>query len=129
MKNFKEIFQAFLDGKKLKFNNWVGERYFYMNERGNLIYKNNEKIEEVEENVNINKDIEEYKETYVSFVEVMEYLKKGNSAKRKNWEGKIYFNTVFEYSGYLIYESDISKEIIPFKIYPDDMYTKDWILL
>ncbi len=95
---------------------------------------NNFKIEEVNENVNINKDIEEYKENYVSFVEVMEHLKKGNSAKRKYWKGKIYFNTDFDYTDfeyfrYLIYEDDIYKKSIPLKIYTDDMYSKDWILL
>jgi hypothetical protein len=133
MNNFKEIFQALLDGKKLKFKNWSGvERYFYINEEGDLIYKNNNKSEIVDSFNFINfKDIEEYKENYVSFVEVMEHLKKGKSAKRKDWKGKIFFDsTAFNYNGCLIYVFyDISKESIPFKIYPDDMYANDWILL
>ena len=118
--NLKEAFEALLQGKKIRYKNDSPERYFYLKD-SILYYKDGNVLLTI---LDTRTKYEEYKEL-TDFQTAIKYLtQEGHYAKRKGWEGTIYFNGTYG----LVYKNEYNVDM-ECTLTKDDVLAKDWILL
>jgi hypothetical protein len=129
MKNKREIYQALLDGKKLKHPDHLSNNYLFINESGELVNA---------DNVVVNVDFTAYELWYIyteaahyNFSQALNYILEGKRLKRKKWDEKDCQYVYVDYwnSKITMHAKMICAEGYFYTFTKDDLLAKDWLII